>query len=122
MPLVAYFEIPVTDLDRAVAFYEAVLDVRLDRAVVDGHPMALFPDADGPGQVSGALAAGDSYVPSVDGTRVYFRVDDVPAALARAVAAGGRELYPSTPVGDDTVAEFRDSEGNRVALLARGGA
>ena len=118
MPLVAYFEIPVTDLDRAVAFYEAVLGVRLERAVVDGHPMALFPEADGPGQVSGALAAGDSYVPSLDGTRVYFRVDDVPAALARAVAAGGRELYPCTAVGDGVVAEFRDSEGNRVALLS----
>jgi hypothetical protein len=117
--LVGYFEIPVTDLDRAVAFYEGLLDVRLERAVVDGHPMALFPPAEGVGQATGALAAGDSYVPSVDGTRVYFAVDDVPEVLARGVAAGARVLYPPTSVGDgDEVAELEDSEGNRIALVS----
>lgn len=114
---VSWFEIPVVDIDRAMAFYEAVLGVSLERTVIDGHPMALFPDADEPGRSSGALASGDSYVPSMDGTRVYFSVDDVAATLARAIEAGGRELYPVTRVSDDlTVAEFADSEGNRVAL------
>ena len=118
MQLVGYFEIPVTDLDRAVAFYEEVLGTSLDREVVDGHPMALFPAADGPGQVSGALAHGDSYVPSFDGTRVYFRVDDLGAVLDRAVARGAQVLYPRTAVGDDEVAEVSDSEGNRIAVIS----
>ncbi len=116
---VGYFEIPATDLDRAVAFYQDVLGTTLDREVVDGHDMALFPDADGDGEVTGAIATGDSYVPSVDGTRVYFAVDDVPEVLARGVAAGARVLYPPTSVGDgDEVAELEDSEGNRIALVS----
>lgn len=117
MRLVTWFEIPVVDLDRAVAFYEAVFGVELERTTIDGHPMALFPEASPGGGASGALAAGDSYVPSIDGTRVYFRVDDVAAVLARAEQHGGEVLYPVTDVSDQgRVAECCDSEGNRIAL------
>ena len=117
MALVSWFEIPVVDIERAVAFYEHVFEVELERTVIDGHPMALFPDADEPGGASGALATGDSYVPSVDGTRVYFRVDDVEGTLARALERGGSVLYPVTDVGEQgVVAEFADTEGNRIAL------
>lgn len=117
MPLATYFEIPVTDLNRAVAFYEAVFLTQLVRTEIDGHPMALFPDpGDGAG-VTGALASGDSYVPSVDGTRVYIGVDDIDAVLERATAHGGSVLYPKTSIGElGHVAEFQDSEGNRIAL------
>lgn len=115
MQLVTWFEIPVVDLDRAVGFYEYVLGVELERTTIDGHPMALFPDADG--GASGSLATGDSYVPSLDGTRVYFRVDDVAGTLQRAIERGGHELYPVTDIGEPgLVAEFADSEGNRIAL------
>ena len=117
MGLVNWFEIPVVDFERAMAFYEHVFEVELERTVIDGHPMAIFPEADEPGRASGALAAGDSYVPSVDGTRVYFRVDDVAGTLARASERGGSLLYPVTEIGEQgVVAEFADSEGNRIAL------
>ena len=120
--LVSWFEIPVVDIDRAVAFYERVLSLEFERTVIDGHPMALFPQPDEPGRSSGALATGDSYEPSIDGTRVYFAVDDVAATLDRAIAAGGRELYPVTAITEDmAVAEFADSEGNRVALSGPAG-
>ena len=119
--LVNWFEIPVVDFERAMAFYEYVFEVELERTVIDGHPMAVFPEADEPGRASGALAAGDSYVPSVDGTRVYFRVDDVAATLARASERGGTLLYPVTEVGEQgVVAEFADTEGNRIALSGPG--
>ncbi|MCA9785863.1 MAG: VOC family protein [Calditrichaeota bacterium] len=116
---VCYVEMPVTDLDRAIAFYGAVFGCTFERAVVDGNEMALFPaDPTGTG-VSGALACGESYLPGRQGARVYFRVDDVTDALGRAVAAGGRELYPPTTVpGNGNVAEFEDSEGNCVAVFA----
>ena len=117
MGLVSWFEIPVVDFERAMAFYEHVFEVELECTVIDGHPMALFPDAEDPGRASGALASGDSYVPSLDGTRVYFRVDGVAATLARALDRGGRVLYPVTDVGEQgVVAEFADTEGNRIAL------
>lgn len=115
---VCYFEIPVADLERAVAFYTAVFGLPLERAEVDGNRMALFPsDPNQPG-VSGALACGDSYVPGRQGTRVYFRTASIADTLRRAVAAGGREMYPETPVpGLGWVAEFEDSEGNCIALF-----
>jgi predicted enzyme related to lactoylglutathione lyase len=117
MAHVMYFEIPATDLDRAAAFYEAVFDIALMRTEIDGHPMALFPDVDGGPGATGSIATGESYVPSVNGTRVYFGVDDIDLVLERVIAQGGEVLYPKTSIGElGHVAEFRDSEGNRVAL------
>jgi len=118
---VNWFEIPVVDFERAMAFYEHVFEVEFERTVIDGHPMAIFPGADEPGRANGALAAGDSYVPSADGTRVYFRVDDVAGTLARALERGGTLLYPVTEAGEQgVVAEFADTEGNRIALSGPG--
>ena len=109
-----WFEIPVLDLARAMAFYEAVLGVPLERRVTDGHEMAVFLEPEG---AVGALAHGESYVPSLDGCRVYFDVTDAEQVLDRAVAAGGRVLYPVTEVEPGIrVAEFADCEGNRIAV------
>lgn len=117
-----YFEIPVVDLDRAVAFYSEVFETELERAEIDGNAMALFPEtADGRG-ATGALALGESYVPSLDGTRIYLAVASIDAALERVQALGGAVLYPKTSIGEwEEVAEFQDSEGNRIALSAATG-
>lgn len=113
---VVYFEIPVADLDRASAFYEAVLGYKLTRQTIDGYAMALFPAADGAG-ASGALAQGDVYVPAKTGPIVYFGVDDIEAVQARAVAQGGKLLLKKQPAGDAIfVGEIEDSEGNRIGL------
>ena len=113
---VSYFEIPVSDMDRAVAFYEAVFAVSLERTIIDGHDMALFPFDEGGAGASGALAKGDSYVPSASGPRIYFFVEDIDDILNRATAKGARIAYPKTSTGDFWVAEFEDSEGNQIAL------
>lgn len=117
---IRYVEIPVTDLERAMGFYAAVLDLTFERRRVDGYDMALFPFADGAPGASGALAKGDVYVPSKTGAIVYFAVADIDTALARARARGAAVLYPKTAVGEGAqaafVAEIEDSEGNRLAL------
>jgi hypothetical protein len=114
-PLIAWFEIPVSDLDRATRFYEAVFGRPLNRERIDGYDMAMFAGADGP---EGALVKGDAYVPGKAGPILYFRVSDVDSVLKRASAAGGRILYPKKDIGPNGwVAEFEDSEGNRIALL-----
>ncbi len=38
-----YFEIPVTDFERAVGFYEAVFLCELQIENIDGNQMAVFP-------------------------------------------------------------------------------
>jgi predicted enzyme related to lactoylglutathione lyase len=114
---VTYFEIPVLDMARAAAFYQGVFSVVLEHTTIDGNQMALFPfNKDAPGS-TGALACGESYRPSLHGTRVYFRTTGIRATLAQVTERGGTILYPVTSVGElGWVAEFSDSEGNCIAL------
>ena len=117
---VGYFEIPVTDLDRAIAFYEAVFGVKLERQTIDGYDMALFPAVEDGAGASGALARGDVYVPGKAGPVLYFDTPAIEATLARAVARGAAVLYPVKDIGAaGRVAEIEDSEGNRIALHER---
>ena len=114
---VFHFEIPVTDMDRAVAFYQTVFGVALRRDTVDGYEMAFFPRQDDRPGASGALAKGDVYKPTQDGVILYFDVPDIDAVFARSVAAGSRVLYEKTDLGAaGFVGEIEDSEGNRIAL------
>lgn len=119
MNVASYFEIPVRDLERAMMFYGAVFGCEFERRIADGNDMAFFPyEADQPG-ASGALAQGDSYVPGKSGARIYFDVSDIQDALTKAVAAGGKVLYPETAVGAfGSVAELEDLDGNCIGLHA----
>lgn len=114
---VFYVEIPVENMDRALTYYSSVFGFDLERQNIDGNEMALFPFEAGKEGATGALAKGDSYKPSKDGSRVYFSVLDIDSTLAKATSLGGKVLYPKTDVGDyGFVAEIEDSEGNRIAL------
>ncbi|MFM4997418.1 VOC family protein [Aeromonas sanarellii] len=121
MNIAIHFEIPVQEMARAIRFYEAVFDLALEPVEIDGNEMALFPLHEGQEGSSGALATGESYVPSLDGTRIYLQVTDIERTLGRALQLGGECLYPVTRVSEQIrVAEFRDCEGNRIALQEMG--
>jgi uncharacterized protein len=114
---VSYFEIPVNDLGRAAKFYKAVFDFEFERQAIDGNEMALFPLIENGKGISGALAKGSVYKPTKNGVIIYFNSDDIDASLKKAIENGGKQLYPKTSIGDlGFVAEFEDSEGNRIAL------
>jgi uncharacterized protein len=116
---VFHFEIPVTDMNRAIRFYEAVFGFKLRRETVDGYDMAFFPRTEGAPGASGSLAKGDVYVPSKTGPIIYFDVPDIDAVLDRARKQGATILYPKKFIGEaGHVAEIQDSEGNRIALSA----
>ena len=57
---VCYFKIPITDLERAIAFYTAVFDYHLERVEVDKNEMAMSPAFDEVSGITGALAKGES--------------------------------------------------------------
>ncbi|WOX54570.1 VOC family protein [Aeromonas sp. CD] len=115
--IAVHFEIPVTDMARATAFYRQVFGIEFELTEIDGNEMALFPLTKGGEGCSGALAKGESYVPSLDGTRIYLAISEIERVMATALQAGAGELYPVTRVGDGIkVAEFQDLEGNRIAL------
>lgn len=112
----SYFEISVSDLKRAMDFYSYVFGVKFKVEDIDGIQIALFPDPKGKG-AQAALAYGDSYKPSKNGTRIYFDVDSIDETMKKALEKGGKELYPKTSIGElGFVAEFEDSEGNCIAL------
>jgi predicted enzyme related to lactoylglutathione lyase len=116
---VGWFEIPVTDLDRAKAFYERVLELELELQDFGSLNMAWFPSQHPGAGATGALVKGDSYVPSHAGTMVYFSVADIEAVLRRVNDNGGKTLNPKMSIGEyGFVGHFEDSEGNRVALHA----
>ncbi len=114
-----WFEIPVRDLDRAVAFYEALLGVTLKREVFGGKPMALFPFTER-GGVGGALLLDTRRAPSSDGSLVYLNLGErLDQALASTQQARGEVVLPKTHIGDPGhIAIVRDTEGNLVGLHA----
>lgn len=116
---VVYFEIPVLDLHRAVTFYAKVFGFEFEYEVVDGYDMAFFPFAEKNAGITGALVKGDVYHPTKDGTILYFRTDNIDVTLQKALDSGGNVLYPKTinQGFGNVVAEFEDTEGNRIALL-----
>ena len=114
---VVFFEIPVTDLERAINFYSAVFQFQFEKDIIDSNEMALFPFTETLSGISGALAKGEIYKPTKEGVLIYFKTNDIDETLKLAVQNGGQILYPKTSNGElGFVAEFEDSEGNRIAL------
>lgn len=112
-----YFEIPVTDMNRAIAFYRSVFNLEFEEGIIDDNEMAFFPLDDNCPGISGALVKGEIYKPTKDGTLIYFKTENIEATLALALQNRGIILYPKTSIGEwGFVAEFEDSEGNRIAL------
>jgi uncharacterized protein len=117
MNAVNWFEIPVTDLARAKAFYEHVLGLPLSLNEMGPLKMAWFPMNQGAMGATGSLVKAAGFTPSHAGSLVYFTVEDIEAALKRAAAKGGKVLNPKTGIGQyGFIAHFEDCEGNRVAL------
>jgi len=113
---VVYFEIPVIDIDRATKFYSTVFNFKFDTTIIDNNEMALFPFTQEDSGISGALAKGEIYKPTKDGVLIYFNTVNIDETLRLANANGGQILYPKTDNGIGLVAEFEDTEGNRIAL------
>ena len=119
---VNWFEIPVTDYDRAATFYATVMGVEV--VPIDmgdpGFQMGMFATENS--GVGGGLMKGEGYVPSMEGSLVYLNGgDDLLGPLSRVEAAGGQVLMPKQSIGDNGfIAYFQDTEGNKVALHSMG--
>ena len=112
----AYFEIPVENMDRAISFYENLFDINLERGSIHGYEMAFFPSNNNGSGISGALAKGDVYKPTIDGIFLYLHTTDIDALINRAIALGSEVLLEKTEADSCYVAEIKDSEGNRICL------
>ena len=111
-----WFEIPAADFDRAVKFYETILDIALHREEFYGTLNGMFPaDAQG---VGGAVVCAKDYVPGSTGSVVYLNADGkIDVVLSRVEAAGGKIARPKTAIPPQGYfAWLIDTEGNKVAL------
>ncbi|RDY61267.1 VOC family protein [Flagellimonas nanhaiensis] len=120
--MVGWFEIPVTDMDRAKAFYDQVFQIEIQVQDFAGTLMGFFPWSEGKAGASGSLIFHSEYRPSNnDGVLIYFSSEDVQIELDRIVDKGGKILKPKTQISPDVgyMALFEDTEGNRVALHSR---
>lgn len=112
-----WFEIPVTNMDRALQFYENVFSLKLKRKQSLGYDMAHFPSEKS--MVSGALICGEGYKPTVHGSLIYLNANpDMNAILLQVEKNGGQILVPKTLIDAESgyFAFILDTEGNKVAL------
>ena len=119
--MVVWFEIPVSDMDRAKQFYEDVFQLEIKIVDFGGLLMGWFPDRGEAHGANGTLIKQESYIPSHEGALVYFGSNDVQNEISRVEEAGGSIYQPKTQISPEHgyMAVFIDTEGNRVALHSR---
>ncbi|MFC6765230.1 VOC family protein [Natrinema soli] len=128
-----WFEIPVTEYDRAVEFYSMVLDREIDEyddgEETEGRYGIIRTEE---GEIGGAIAQIDSYTPDNSettisytpdddsGTIVYLAVErDLNDALSAVGVAGGEVLVEKQDSDAGGYFAFvRDTEGNRIGLMS----
>jgi len=116
---VVWVDIPVLELDRAIAFYSAVLGSPVTKEGGPGFVFGLLPHSGS--DVGGCLySSGNDNSPSKVGPLIYLNAEGRLEQAVRAVAAqGGQVLQAVHQIGPHGFrAIVLDSEGNRVALHA----
>jgi predicted enzyme related to lactoylglutathione lyase len=118
---ISWFEIGVNDLNRADAFYAAVLGRKMLRRESMGPSEGSIFGYAGDG-VGGALMCGPSAPPpGAGGTLIYLDASpSIDAALARVSRAGGTVALPkqALPPGMGFIAHVTDPDGNHIGLHA----
>jgi hypothetical protein len=114
-----WIEIPVTDMDKAIAFYTKVFgyDLKVDNS--GPNPMAVFAPADIASGVGGHIYPGKPAAKGTGSTSHMIVPDTLDAAKARVIEAGGTiELdgyVVEMPFGDFCYAT--DPDGNSIGLF-----
>jgi predicted enzyme related to lactoylglutathione lyase len=112
-----WFEIPVTEVDRAKKFYEAIFDITMQSIDMMGMQMAMFPSQSP--KSGGALVKSPNHVPSTTGSIIYLNGNpNLQNVLDKVEAAGGKVTMPKMLIDEQTghMAFFIDTEGNLVGL------
>lgn len=115
--LFIWAEIPVSNMERAKAFYERIFQVELQSMSMEDTEYAFFPVQEQDN--GGALVKGPHHKPSADGVTVYLDgKPDLATILSRVPEAGGQVTVEKTYAGEHAgyLGMFIDSEGNRIGL------
>lgn len=116
---ISWFEIPVTDFERAKAFYSQMFDYEMTDMEMGPYKTGFLPFDQENGGVGGAIIQGEGCEPSQVGARIYLDGgNDLTVALNRVEAAGGKVVLPKTEIAPEFgyYATFEDTEGNHISL------
>ncbi len=114
---ISLFEIPALDISRAINFYQAILDINIEKMEIPGMEMGIFPYEEQ--MVTGVIMKGKGYNPTSDGITIYLNGgDNLQIILDKVEKSGGKILMPKTAHADGNgfFALFLDSEGNKLGL------
>lgn len=112
---VAWMEIPVSDIDRGIAFYSQVFDYPLTKDETGPNPMAMFPND--PESVSGHIYPGKPAQPGT-GPTIHLNVPDTLEATAeRFQKAGGTIVSDPIAIPPGRFQYGTDPDGNSIGLF-----
>lgn len=113
---IVWLDMPVLDLDRAIAFYTAILADEVKKQQFEQFSFGVLPHADT--SVSGCLVPASEQDIISQGALIYFNVDGRLSKAQKLVTEhGGEILEPKHAIGPHGFrAIVKDSEGNRIAL------
>ncbi|MCA8883262.1 MAG: VOC family protein [Rhodobacteraceae bacterium] len=112
-----WMEIPVSDLTKAIAFYETATGGTLQRQQMGPNETAVFQVSDPATGVAGHLYEG---TPAADGQgpTIHLAAEGaLEAALDRVRAAGGKVLSDPIPLPVGRFAYCQDPDGNSIGLF-----
>lgn len=114
--MMVWAEIPVSDLEAAQTFYEAVLQTSMKAEPMSPNPMLNFVTAE-PSGVAGHIYPGK---PSVDGRGPTIHLacpDTVEATMERVKAAGGTVVSEPIQIPPGRFAYCLDPDGNSIGIF-----
>jgi uncharacterized protein len=114
---ISMFEIPATDISRAINFYQSILDLKIEKMDMPEMQMGIFPYEEQ--IVTGVIIKADGYKPSADGVTIYLNGgDNLQIILDKVEKNGGKIITPKTTHADESgfFAIFIDTEGNKIGL------
>jgi len=114
---ISIFEIPATDISRAVNFYQEILGINIEKMEFPKMKMGIFPYE---GQrVTGVIMKAAGYKPSANGVTIYLNGGtNLQIILDKVEKNGGEIIVPKSLHADESgyYAIFLDSEGNKIGL------
>jgi uncharacterized protein len=112
-----WFEIPVTDMKRAKAFYQTVLQIEMKDEAGGPNPMSIFPAGDK--AVAGHLYPGKPAAAGTGNTVHLATPDPLEAALDRVRENGGSVVPDIVTIPAGRFAYCLDPDGNSIGLFGR---
>ncbi len=115
--MITWVEIPTTNFERGVTFYQNLLDIELKSETCEQEKMACFPTGEG------AIIHSPGFEPSGQGVVVSFNTGKkLDETISKVEQLGGKMVRPKTRIDADGrgyFALFLDCEGNRVGLFGQ---